>query len=93
MADIARFIGISDCGYSELVKMLNGRRWQEGIDPSEVMPEGMKPQEFIQDMIRSDMIHSNDHMLQIPTPSFRRFLMEHYENIPVLSDADSMSPH
>ena len=93
LADVARFIGVNYCRYSELVKMLNGRRWQEDLDPAEILPEGMKPQEFIQEMIRSGMIHSDDHRVQIPIPSFRRFLMEHYEDDSVLSDADSISSH
>ena len=95
LADVARFIGVSGCLYSDLVKLLNGRRWQDDkdINPAEVLPEGMKPHEFIQEMIRCGMIHSDDHRVQIPIPSFRQFLMEHYKDDPALSSADSISPH
>ena len=75
LADVAKLIGDKGCNYEELIKMLNGRRWQEDLEPADVMPEDMKPQEFVQEMTRVGLIHRVDDKIIIPIPSFRQYLI------------------
>ncbi len=76
LAQVASTIGIDGCHYDELVRMLRNKLWQEELDHSEVMPEGMRPQGFIQEMIRSGLIHRVVDEITIPIPSFMQYLLE-----------------
>ncbi len=76
LAQVASTIGIDGCHYDELIRMLRDKLWQEELDHSEVMPEDMKPQEFIQEMIRSGLIHRAVDAITIPIPSFMQYLLE-----------------
>ncbi len=75
LADVAKLVGEKGCNYEELIKILNGRRWQEDLEPADVMPEDMKPQEFVQEMMRIGLIHRVDDKIIIPIPSFRQYLI------------------
>ena len=72
----ASTIGIDGCHYDELVRMLRDKLWQEDLDHSEVMPEGMKPHGFIQEMVCSGLIHRLVDQIIIPIPSFMQHLLE-----------------
>ncbi len=78
LAHVAKAIGDNGCRYKELVKILDNLSWQKSSEPDEVMPEGMKAREFIQEMIRSGIAHRIGKQVTIPIPSFRRFLIEYH---------------
>ena len=76
LADVAEMIGEDGCMEFELLDMLDERRWVEKTSHSLVMPENMTPREFIDEMIRSGIVHNEAERITIPIPSFRQHLID-----------------
>ena len=81
LADVAEMIGEDGCREDELLRTLNSRFWEQSAEPAEVMPMDMKPQEFIDEMIRSGIVHNEAERITIPIPSFRQHLINRRLNL------------
>ncbi len=76
LADVAETIGQDGCRENELLRVLNVRFWEQNAEPADVMPMDMKPQEFIDEMARSGIIHNEHCLITIPIPSFQQHLID-----------------
>ena len=76
LVQVASTIGNEGCHYDKLVRLLRDKLWQRDLEHSEVMPEGMKPQEFIEELVQAGLIHRVVDEITIPIPSFRKFIMD-----------------
>ena len=76
LADVAETIGQDGCSEFELLDLLGKRRWDKNTSNLLVMPENMTPQEFIDEMARSGIIHNEHSRITIPIPSFRQHLID-----------------
>ena len=56
--------------------MLKDKDGQQIQEYSEVLSEGMKPKEFIEELIQAGLIHRLVDEITIPIPSFRKFMIE-----------------
>ncbi len=76
LADVAEMIGEHGVDESELLYLLRDRSWDKRSYPTDTMPQSMKPQEFIDEMIKNGMTHKVDSYITIPIPSFRQHLVD-----------------
>ncbi len=76
LADVAETIGQDGCTENVILGMLSHHRWDDERDPAETMPENMIPQEFIDEMAQSGIIHNEHSLITIPIPSFRQHLID-----------------
>ncbi len=76
LAEVAEMIGEGGTKESTLLSLLDDRSWDVKLHPADKMPQDMKPQEFINQMIKNGMVHSEDGRIVIPIPSFRQYLIE-----------------
>ncbi len=76
LADVAVMIGPNGTSESKLLKLLRQRTWDEEREPADLMPEDMKSREFIDELIRSGIIHRENRRIMIPIPSFRQYLID-----------------
>ncbi len=76
LADVTEMVGEDGCMEFELLDMLDEKRWVKKKSHSMVMPENMMPREFIDEMIRSGIVHHDNDRITIPIPSFRQHLID-----------------
>ncbi len=76
LADVAEMIGPNGTSESKLLDLLEERAWVAGQKSSDKMPQDMKPRDFIDEMIRSGIIHRENRCIMIPIPSFRQYLID-----------------
>ncbi len=76
LADTAELIGSDGCDESVILGLLRRRPWHDERDPADSMPQDMKPQAFIGEMIRAGIIHREKRRITIPIPSFRQYLID-----------------
>ncbi len=81
LAEVAEVIGEHGVSESELLYLLRGRAWDNHRHPADTMPQNMVPQEFIDQMIKNGMVHSEDAHITIPIPSFRMHLINRRVNV------------
>ncbi len=75
LAEVAEMIGEDGISESKLLDLLEERTWVAGQKSADKMPQDMKPQEFVDQMIKNGMIHSEDDHITIPIPSFRMHMI------------------
>ncbi len=81
LADVAEMIDEGGTHESNLLKLLDERPWDVKLHPANKIPQNMTSQEFIDEMIKNGMVHSEDGYLTIPIPSFRQYLIGRRRNV------------
>ncbi len=76
LAEVAEMIGEGGTKESTLLSLLDDRSWDVKLHPADKMPQDMKPREFIDEMIKSGIIHRESRHIMIPIPSFRQYLID-----------------
>ncbi len=76
LAEVAEVIGEGGTKESTLLSLLDERSWEVKLHPADKMPQHMESQEFIDQMVKNGMVHSEDGRIVIPIPSFRQHLID-----------------